>query len=77
MKALPDRLDLRTIYGRYSGQEVIDIEIRLAKKAGFSQLAIGTVVGSINTARAFGTIDEQAYMANMKKLNAVINGVAQ
>ena len=77
MRALPDRPDLRTRLGRYTGQEVIDIEIRLAKDAGNTQYAIGVVVGTINTVRAYGAIDEQAYMASMKKINAVRAGGVQ
>lgn len=72
-----ERLDLRTRLGRYTGQEVIDIEMRIAKGMGFSQYAVGVMVGTINAVRAFGAIDEQAYMDSFKRLQAAKSGGMQ
>lgn len=77
MKAPLDRLDLRTRLGRYTGQQVIDIEIRIAKSKGFSAYATGVVVGTINAVRAFGAIDEQSYMDAFKQLDKAKAEISQ
>lgn len=69
-----DRLDLRTSLGKYTGQQVIDMEMRIAKGFGFKPYNVGVVVGTINAVRGFGAIDEQAYMAAFKALEAVKGG---
>ncbi|WP_426115945.1 hypothetical protein [Pseudomonas sp. DSP3-2-2] len=77
MNATTDRLSLRTRLDRYSGQQVIDNEMRLAKDKGFPPYAVGIVVGTINAVRAFGAIDESAYLAAFRLLAASKTGAAQ
>ena len=72
-----DRLDLRTRLGRYTGQEVIDIEMRRAKGMGLSQYAVSVMVGTINADRAFCAIDEQTYMDSFKRLQEARSGGMQ
>jgi|GEM_PF-6674486 len=73
----PDRLDLRTKLGNYTGQEVIDIEMRRAGNKGFSPYAVGIVIGTINAVRAFGAIDEPAYIEAFRRLASLEAGGAQ
>jgi len=70
------RTDAQRTTSGYTGKQVIDIELRLAKKGG-TAFQRGMVAGTINTARAFGAIDEPTYLESFKRLSLLKSGGAQ